>query len=1327
MSGTLGWVTAVFDDWPGPIAHEYRRLADMIPESIDSAAEPTYQVVGAQIQLKDVAEVVIKLPTIVMLRDAERGGVDVTQVKGLLLNAPPSLGKWLDAATRLAKQLRSRDDCLTTDLVGMFLDDRGKPTAFSRRLQKLVEWRNRELGHGALRMDLGPLAAELVENVAAFNRDLADVAARRPWRHLSIRVEGHDDVLVGAESIRQQHDRADPGSHADRDATLICHRAGSRHKLDLGPYAAARICAATGCGRRDVFFYNGRSGGATGTVQYLDYMMGHSLLQPQAGDQRWADEVWGIRGGRGRGAVGDKWIDDTLVTLLDSTDQSREYVEPTYLLEDMRDFLGNHDRGILWLRAPAHTGKTVFASRLAKLLAEEPGDVKVAAFLIKREYRFGLGMFNSFIEKSFQEARTSQYQRKFSWNEPGDRTMAECFVEEAGVLVERAWTGGGNHDRVLLVLDGMDELPAPGAYGEPSDRNSIADLIPPADALPAGMYLLLTSRPDSADETPAWVLDRLTSATEGQRNARIVDINRDTKPYRLLLRRCFDDQRTKKSWKAGGIDDPDGLFEALGDRADWTFLFFGHLLRLLRDGVITTTDVNRMEGRGEQLFLVYLERLQSLLGEKAYQPIRELILVLAACEEAHARTAAIMPPRFFDAQWRGVPLDELAGLLHEPSTEAPEDDDDRPVGIPHRLLFMLQSVADILRSHRQDESYASYAIGLKGLVNALREDRSPGGWASRLDDTHHRIVRDAIVAAKRFFQDPTSDESTPGEYYLIWKGWGHARALLAFGSPDTVTRVTETLRGYTIPGSLILERAEVFANDWLPSVACETLSLAIDMLRWRLDSRHGEDATEDAKDLARAYQWRAVIRSDGFDRAGADEDYAQARSIIDRELKALGRRAPWGLKYGRIVTLMSRSAHLGEFGAVHEAFKGFESVVKLCESLRREASPDNRREAEVLLATALMNRGFSRANAGDLVKACADYDRSISLLRMHRSSRGGRSDPEQCVMLCSALTKRGLALEESGDCAKASRDFGVAIRLLEKGLERWPWDAAKDALHELAEAYGSRGGLSGAGVTTTKRLDDYGRAIRILKRLVGDGGGEHLFDVNEQLALTYRNRAHAHAGAGHQRRALADYGRAIEVFEGMRTSADYVWSVGVCEDLWELYGLRESLRRETGDVVGADEDWSNAFATLDDAIESLEAQVGSRNQEWARSDRHLLARCLANRSNMRSMSDDNAGSLEDSGRAVSLVASFMKEMSRATAQEVTEWFGVASVAFLTRADVFDEMGDVASAVRECSEGIACMEALCRRLGDRCSTDQREALGEAVRQLADLREKCGDGA
>ena len=206
----LGWVEAVGTDWPGPIAHEYQALRGLFPESRVEAAKADYQVLAAFLQLRDVAEILVKLPALVMLRDADRLGLDVTKIKSKMLDSP-SFGDWYGWANTLAKQLLEHEaEAWTAAAARIFrLPPQKKVTGLSQLFngpEGLIHWRNRELGHGALRKDLDVLARELTERVVGLNEQLALVAAAQPWKDLTLRITGAKQPLVGHESIRRSHD-----------------------------------------------------------------------------------------------------------------------------------------------------------------------------------------------------------------------------------------------------------------------------------------------------------------------------------------------------------------------------------------------------------------------------------------------------------------------------------------------------------------------------------------------------------------------------------------------------------------------------------------------------------------------------------------------------------------------------------------------------------------------------------------------------------------------------------------------------------------------------------------------------------------------------------------------------------------------------------------------------------------------------------------------------------------------------------------------------------------------------------------------------------------
>lgn len=343
-----GWIKTIEDEWPGPIAHEYWHLRQLLEAGKDKVG---YEVVGAMLQLRDFAEVLLKLPAVVIARDAERLGVAIGAFRALLLGVPPSMGHWFKAIDSLAKSaLRSPDfPYWTRGLAGLFRQSGpgSRPTALFEQFDGdngLLKWRNEDLAHGAFRMDLEEIAGDMRRRVIALNHALASVLEVDPWQGLTFQLDGHKQPLVGHESIRRFHEDSPKRVHTQSPVAVhIVHESGE--ELQLSPYISARVC--TECSRQDVFFFNGRDARRrTPPVQYLDYLTGHRHITTRADDPSWPAEFESIDESALRQleeqGTGSDWLHQATVKLLDRTDFEKEYVEPNYLAEELRGFLSRH-------------------------------------------------------------------------------------------------------------------------------------------------------------------------------------------------------------------------------------------------------------------------------------------------------------------------------------------------------------------------------------------------------------------------------------------------------------------------------------------------------------------------------------------------------------------------------------------------------------------------------------------------------------------------------------------------------------------------------------------------------------------------------------------------------------------------------------------------------------------------------------------------------------------------------------------------------------------------------------------------------------------------
>lgn len=170
------------------------------------------------------------------------------------------------------------------------------------------------------------------------------------------------------------------------------------------------------------------------------------------------------------------------------------YVSPTYLRTPFREFLLQNDRGLYWLRAPRGVGKTLFvrgiiARRPGRNPAERDGIDSATSSDVRA---FGVHLVAGDTPAAVLAALDAAFAAECGPAAPVDgegQTPAEALL--ARLRHWHAQVVGSGAKRLLVCLDGVEKL-ADGA-----------DLLPPAAALPAGVILLLTSRPLEPGEPAA--------------------------------------------------------------------------------------------------------------------------------------------------------------------------------------------------------------------------------------------------------------------------------------------------------------------------------------------------------------------------------------------------------------------------------------------------------------------------------------------------------------------------------------------------------------------------------------------------------------------------------------------------------------------------------------------------------------------------------------------------------------------------------------------------------------------------------------------------------
>ena len=1344
--------------WPSPIAHEL----DMLHRLLDQG-----EIVGAFYQLRDVAEVLIKLPAVILARDLIEHGAAIPipaangepapdYIRRTLLAKSPSAGTWRTLACDLAQALcpnlpAGPPGLVAPGLVRLFYcapdgrrADRPEPTALFKALEALVAWRNQAVGHGGFRPDfsehLDSLEHMLIDRGGAKGLDRALAAALEadPWQGLVLRIldgdgdgDGNGDgeapghPLIGSEAIRPGHRGQ---GHVPKDAPLVL--AGPVGRLDLGPYAAARRCDL--CSHQDVFLYNGFSGKrdrpANNCYQFLDYRTAHPMERrwnqardlvaertlvpgqpdsplPQVEGEGPADRPPGP--GQPQ-AVSFNRLD--IVQLLDAIAVERRFLPPEYLNAALRAFLGRHPRGVLWLSAPAHVGKSLFVLALDQgwdyggedhpLSPARTGralQVPVASFAIRREYRYGPGPFRDQLRLSLARALNlaaegdQQSGLPILDLEAADKPAA--FADWIGDFRRRSPLGLGPGDPFLICLDGLDELPAP-VPGEAS----ILDFLPAPSALPADTYLLLTSRPrDGADDAcPPWVWERVQRTLAGQPGFESLAIGLGDGDYLGLLRDYLRRELAASlvvgiapamaRWLAGGVqpecdgDAPiarallalrDSAGERIGPRLELAWYNAQPPVAPGTAGAernpktppsppplppaLLAAQSRALDGLFETLLdkadgrFLYLALLVDRLAERDLS--LEDIPALAAGERLHLD--------YLDT-WNDRLLPKQADL-------------------GKRVLLLLAAAEQVHDCYRARPGGTETADPIATACRPL--DLPPQ------ETVFHGLPLDLLLAllhGTEAGEGSTQPLPAPALVYVLyrlkpvlgsWRGEAASHSRFRIGlkgltqaiatHPDWRDDLQRTHRRLAADVGALLDDAQAQGVDTYAPSAGDLYLLQAALGHARLAADGGELERRLASHPCTLPLLRRQAETD--DNALATDH----RRAIDWLTLALAWQGDLGgadesieVRYGRAVDWFHRGLHRYQQGGdLAGAVTDYDVAITIMEGIRDLALAKGGDDGWPLplrnvLAGTYQNRGLVRVRGGDLLGAVADYDAAIALhqgIRDLTRSRGGEEGWALPLRTDLALVyqNRGNARLLNSNLAEAIADCDAAIAIIE-------------GVRDLTRAQGGE--------------DAWALPLRNL------------------LAGTYQNRGLARADGGDLAGAVADYDVATAIMEDIRDlvcaqGGEDAWTLPLRNDLAAVYQNRGLARADGGDLLGAVVDHAAAIA-LREGIRDLARGRGGEDG-WAIPLRNNLAGSYQNRGNARLQGGDLAGAVADYDAAIAIMEA-LRDLGRARGGE-DAWAlplrNDLAMVFQNRGNARLQGGDLAGAVADYDAAIAIREGI----------------------------------
>lgn len=567
------WFGEALTRWPSPIANELAQLQAMLRDGKDAG--------GILMQTRDVAEVLLKTLTLATAADILAGGDTpaAAEVNVQLADRSLALGGWFSAFQALAKALTD-ENLMAPEAKALAKGD------FAKAFADYIANRNDDIGHGAYRPDSIQQALliekHLLGDASRDRRGLCDAYAvvwgSKLWEQRSFRLDTPDGApLTGVENAQQLRGGEPDHKHAPRPLFLSFQG----RSAPLAPFIAGRVCDE--CGERDAFLFEGPRSQSHSDyrVDFLDYANGHRLrVDARQSDarltallaQRLLDRA--LKRGRSDG----EFTSGDVVRLLDDIMFDKRFINPEWLRRPLKEVV-RAPSSALWVRAPGHVGKTLFVRGLhgeglkehikeqQQDLLEDGEPFLVLPVFLKREYRVGLVQFKMNLESLAR--RSSRLDTRLDLTFELGREAVEdrraAFVRFVETCVEAA-----KGQKVLIAVDGLDELPDPGS------EHSVVDVLPDADSLPDGAHLLLTSRPLA--QCPPWLQAR-AAARPGV--AKVFEADTDNPDYQALLRDYIG--------RHSGVEPKDPDFErvvaTLLRKSDGLFLFVSFICDQMRDAI----------------------------------------------------------------------------------------------------------------------------------------------------------------------------------------------------------------------------------------------------------------------------------------------------------------------------------------------------------------------------------------------------------------------------------------------------------------------------------------------------------------------------------------------------------------------------------------------------------------------------------------------------------------------------------------------------------------------------------------------------------------------
>lgn len=561
------WNEKILQYGPPVIAYEYASLREMLRRG---------EISGLSLKLKDVFESCLKFCVLAQLSlaFAEKDlCYKYGQMLYKLINELPSLGTWLEVGRKLIEPQGAREDHLQRvlkDLVEVY--DK----------QKIVNWRNENIGHGAFK----PVEAKLYRDeisgkIAALSKHFQRDASAYASLMLQVKANGKIENLFGARMAREL-------PFTGKELFLV----NGKQTVMLVPLLQNLD--------HSIYFFDSYVS-RKNKDYYLNYTDGtkKNIESKQLQDMRkQLKKITDIK--MANASAEEEIILKEQIEALTRLGRPGELVAFPFIEELLEKFTAEHSKGCFLLQMENGMGKTTFVRMLDNLSYNEKRkhrEIMYRAFYINPIYAYTPQMF---LQEMRDALRRTNDGGQFTGQIPTVSLASADARRQVAEMVNALFAAHQKMgiERLLILIDGLDELPNRG-------QRALVDFLPETRDLVDNIYLVITCR---TDEQASPYTQRLLKALQPE--AGVSYAAHDTAYQEALLKHI---QKT----------EPDLVkAQKLLALANGKMVYLDAVLGAYRQyGAEALDDLTAVANQG------FFQMLERLYGETYYRDIKKI----AAC------------------------------------------------------------------------------------------------------------------------------------------------------------------------------------------------------------------------------------------------------------------------------------------------------------------------------------------------------------------------------------------------------------------------------------------------------------------------------------------------------------------------------------------------------------------------------------------------------------------------------------------------------------------------------------------------------------------------